>query len=176
MSWLSGFSATGRLKRRARSRVSAFVMIAERKPQELDLRVRRREQEVALVALGLAGAEEGAAARGQRARGHVVAGREQLRAEVLRGPEEIAELDRLVAVDAGDRRLAGDIALGETIDHLLLEAALVIEDVVGDADCARDHAGVVNVLARATGALAMGGGAVIVKLKRHSDRRRTLRP
>ena len=98
-----------------------------------------------------------------------MAGREHLGAEFARGAEQVAELDRLVAFDAGHRRLAGDIALGKAVDHRLLEAALVVEHVVGNADALRHRARVVDVLAGATGALAMGRGAVVVELQRHAD-------
>ncbi len=38
-----------------------------------------------------------------------------------------------------------------------------------NADALGDHARVVDVAAGAAGALAMGGGAMIVKLQRHAD-------
>ena len=52
-----------------------------------------------------------------------MAGGEHVGAELLRGLEKVAELDRAVALDAGDRRLAREIALGEAVDHRLAEAA-----------------------------------------------------
>ena len=74
--------------------------LAERKAQQLELLARGGEQEIALVALVFAGAVERAAAAGQRPGSDVVAGRQHLRAELARGREQIAELDRLVALDA----------------------------------------------------------------------------
>ena len=65
-------------------------------------------------------------------------GRQHLGAEIARGVEQVAKLDRLVAVDAGHRRLAGDIALGEAVDHRCLEAALVVEHVMRNADAFGD--------------------------------------
>ena len=127
---------------RARARASrALVMLAERKAQQVELLARGGEQEIALVALLLAGAVERAAAVGQRARRDVVAGRQHLGAELARGAEQIVELDRLVALDAGHRRLARDVALGEAVDHRLLEAALVVEHVVRNADALGDARG-----------------------------------
>ena len=169
MSWLSCLSATARPKRRASSRVSRLGHVAERKAQQIELRARGAEQEIALVALFVLGAIERAAAAGQRARGDVVAGRQHLGAELARGAEQVAELDRHVAVDAGHRRLARDVALGEAVDHRLLEAALVVEDVVRNADPVGDRAGVVDVLAGAAGALAVGRRAMVVELQRHAD-------
>ncbi len=144
-------------------------LVAERKAQELELLGRGGEQKVALVALLLAGAIERAAAARQRPRGDVVAGRQHLGAELARGLEQIAELDRLVALHARHRRLARDIALGETVDHHFLEAALVVEHVVGNADALRHRAGVVDVLPGAAGALAVGRLAMVVELQGDAD-------
>ena len=94
-----------------------------------------------------------------------MAGRQHLGAELARGVEQIVELDRHVAVDAGHRRLAGDVALGEAVDHRFLEAALVVEHVMRNADALGDRAGVVDVLAGAAGALAVGRGAMVVELQ-----------
>ena len=98
-----------------------------------------------------------------------MAGRQHLRAEFARGRQEIAELDRLVAIDARHRRLARDIARGKAVDDRLLEPALVIEDVVGNADPLGDCARVMDVLPGAAGALAVGRRAMVVELQRHSD-------
>ena len=75
----------------------------------------------------------------------------------------------LVAGDAGDRRLARDIGAGEGLDHLLAELRLVIEHVMGDAEPGGDVARVVDVLAGAAGALAVGRRAVVIELHRHAD-------
>ena len=98
-----------------------------------------------------------------------MAGRQHLGAEFARGDQQIVELDRHVAVDARHRRLAVDIALGEAVDHRFLEAALVVEHVMRNADALGHAAGVVDVLAGAAGALAVGRGAVVVELQRHAD-------
>jgi hypothetical protein len=189
MSWLSCLSATGRSKRRASSRVSALLRspsgnrseasrqfarlrlghVAERKAQKVELLGRGREQEIALVTVAVAGPVERAAAVRQPARGDVMAGRQHLGAKLARGAQEIAELDRLVAFHAGHRRLARHVAVGEAVDDRRLEAALVVEHVMGNADPLRDRPRVMDVLAGAAGALAVGRGAVVVKLQRHPD-------
>ena len=143
--------------------------IAERKAQDIELLGRRAEQEIALVALFLAGAIKTAAAAGQRARGDIMAGGQNVGAEFARGDQQILELDRHVAGDAGHRRLAGDVAFGEAVDHRFLEAAFIVEDVMRYADTLGDAAGVVDVLAGAAGAFAVGGGAVVVKLQGDAD-------
>ena len=134
MSWLSCLSATARPKLPRELARLRLAQIAERKAQQVELRMRGAEQEVALVALLLLGAVERAAAARQRARGDVVAGRQHLGAQFARRAEQVLELDRHVAVDAGHRRLARHIALGEAVDHRLLEAALVVEHVMRNAD------------------------------------------
>jgi hypothetical protein len=98
-----------------------------------------------------------------------VTGGERGGAEFARGLEQVAKLDRAVALDAGYRRLAGSVAVGEIVDHRLAKAVLVIQHVVRDADPLSDIAGIVNVLPGAAGTLAMGSRSVIVKLQRDAD-------
>ena len=106
---------------------------------------------------------------GEAAVDDVVAGRQHLRAEVARGAEQVGELDRAVALDARHRRLARRIAFGEAVDHGFLEARLVVEHVMRDADPLRDRARVMDVAPGAAGALAMRRGAVVVKLQGDAD-------
>ena len=135
----------------------------------LELLARGGEQEIALVALRLARAEKPAAAGRQRA-ARRRNGRSPAPARPARAPcQQVAELDRLVAVDAGHRRLAVDVALGEPVDHRFLEPAFVVEHVMRNADALGDAARVVDVLAGAAGALAMGRRAVVVELQRDAD-------
>src|SRR6516164_3925809 len=102
-------------------------------------------------------------------------GGERLRAEFARGLEQVAELDRTVAFDTGHRRFAERVALGKGCDHRFAEAILVVQHIVRDADSFGDVARVVDVLARAAGALAMGRCAVVVELQRDADHVVTLR-
>ena len=96
-------------------------------------------------------------------------GRQHLRAELARGAEQVGELDRPVALDARHRRLARRIALGEAVDHGFLEARLVVEHVMRDADARGDGARVMDVAPGAAGALAVRGRAMVVELQRHAD-------
>src|ERR1700688_348158 len=98
-----------------------------------------------------------------------MAGRKGLGAELARECQEIAELDPRVAIDAGDRRLAREIARGEGIHHLAPKAALVVEHVIRDGETLGDTAGIVDVLARTAGAFAPRRGPVVVKLERYAD-------
>ncbi len=152
---------------RQRARL-ALRLVAERKPQDVELIARGGEQEIALVPLGLARAIERACAVRERTRGHVVAGRQHLGAELARGRKQVAKLDRAVALDTRHRGLARDIARREAVDHHLLEAILIVEHVVGNADPLGHEPSVVNILPGAAGALAVGRGAMIVELQRHS--------
>ena len=90
--------------------------------------------------------------------------RQDLGAELACGFQEVAELDRLIAFEARHRGLAGDVTVREPVDHRFLEAALIVEHVMRNADALGDRTGVVNIAARATGALAVDGGAVVVEL------------
>src|SRR5215470_543162 len=71
----------------ARLRLGA---IAQREAQQNELRARRREQEIALVALGFTGAVERAAAFGQPTRSDVMASRQHRGSELARGHQQIA--------------------------------------------------------------------------------------
>ena len=84
--------------------------------------------------------------------------------ELARGREQVAELDRLVALDARHRRFARHVAFGEAVDHHLLEAALVVEHVVRDAEPIGNLAGVKYVLARTAGAGLSRGDTLVVDL------------
>jgi len=143
--------------------------LPKREAQNVKLLARRAEKEIALVAFLIARAVERPAPAGQRTRGNIVTGREHVGAKLARRDQQVVELDRHVAFDARNRRLAMNIALGETIDHGFLEAGLVIENVVRNAYALRDGAGIVDVLPRATGAFAMRRCAVVVELQRHAD-------
>src|SRR6266581_5878697 len=74
-----------------------FRALAEREAQMLELLARGREQEIALVTLGLARAVERALPVRQPAAGDVMAGGQHARAELARGAQKIVELDGLVA-------------------------------------------------------------------------------
>src|SRR5215472_7939013 len=126
--------------------------VAEREAQQLELLPRGGKQEIALVALGVARAIERAVALGQPSGGDVMAGGQHARAELARGRQQVAEFDGLIALDAGYRGLSRHVAVGKAVDDRLLEALLVVEDVMGNADALRHRTGVIDVLPGATGA------------------------
>jgi len=98
-----------------------------------------------------------------------VAGRKRIGAEIPRRLEKVGELDGLVAGHARDRRLAGNIAVGEAVHDLFLEPAFIVQHVMRNADHFRRTARVVDVDARAAG-LGLGNGrAVIVELQCDAD-------
>ena len=96
---------------------------------------------------------------------HVVAGRQRLGAELARRPEQVAELHRAVAGDAGHRRLAAHVGIGERLHDLGAEAAFVVEHVVRDGEPLGDLAGVLDVLAGAAGAGLADGDAMVIELQ-----------
>ena len=86
----------------------------------------------------------------------------RLGADAARGLEELVELEVVVAERAGDRRAAGEILVDEGADHILLEALLLVDDVVGNAEVLGDAAGVVDIIERAAAAgLGCVGDAVL---------------
>ena len=143
--------------------------VAERKAQVIELLPRGREQEIALVAIGVRSAHQRARSVGEAARGDIMSGRERARAEFARGRQQIAKLDRAVALDAGYRRFAKRVAVGKIVDYGFAEAAFIVEHVMRNADPFGNVAGVVDVAAGTAGALTMGGRAMVVKLQRDTD-------
>ena len=143
--------------------------VTEREAQVIQLLTGGREQEVALIAVRIGSAHHRTRSIGKAARRHVVPGCQRGGAKVARGRQQIAKLDRTIALDARHRRLAQGIALGKILDHRLAETALIVQHVMRNANPFRNVASVVDVLTGATGSLAMGGGAVIVELKRNAD-------
>src|SRR3979411_602049 len=96
-------------------------------------------------------------------------GRKRRGAELARGRQQIAKLDRTVALDTRHRRLAGSVAVGEIVDYRFTKTIFVVQHVMRNPDPLGDIACVVDVLPGAAGALAMGGGTMIVKLQRDTD-------
>ena len=148
MSWLSAFSAFARPNLRASSRTRAFGIVSQRKSQARELGARGGEQEIALVALGIGRPVKRSPAAPVVAADDIMAGRQQIGAEVVGGVEKIGEFHVLIAGDAWDRSFAGDIGSGERLDHLLAKALLVIEHIMGNAEPRRDVPRIVDVLAR----------------------------
>jgi hypothetical protein len=68
-----------------------------------------------------------------------------------------------------DRGAPGEVIVGKALDHVFAKARLVIEHIVGNAQAIGDGARIADVVARAAGALAPGGGAIIVKLQRDAN-------
>ncbi len=168
MSWLSDLSATGRPKFTGKFTYGGLRHVTEREHDAFQLRSGGRVKKVALVAIGIAGAAEHRTC-GRLFQADVVTGGQFLGAQFHRHVEEILELDLLVAGHARDRRLAGHVAVGEARHHLFGEAALVIEDVVGNADEVGYAACILDVLTGAAGAFAGNGFPVVVKLERDAD-------
>ena len=105
----------------------------ERKHQLGELRLRRREQEIALVACRIGTAVEHRTTR-TIAPFDVMPRRERIGVEIPRGLEKVEELHVLVAGNAGNWGFAGRIAVGKGGDHLFPEPGLIVEDVVGNAE------------------------------------------
>src|SRR4029079_2688965 len=68
-----------------------------------------------------------------------------------------------------DRRAPGGVLAHEVRDHVLLELALEVDDVVGDADLPRDAARVVKTVERAAAAEPDLSLLLVVELHRQTD-------
>ena len=96
-------------------------------------------------------------------------GGERLSVQLLRRGKQLVELDLLVAGDTRDRRLAGNVAVGESLHDGRLEALLVVENVVGDGELVGHPARVMDVLAGTAGPAPTHGLAVVVELQSDAD-------
>ena len=74
---------------------------AERKAQEVELFLRRGEQEIALILAFVDGTVQFGAILAHDA-AHIMAGRERFRPEIARHIEHVAEFDALIAAHAWD--------------------------------------------------------------------------
>ena len=145
-----------------------FRHTAERKAQEIRLILGGREQEIALVAAGI----DRAAQLRRAVRAHpldIMTGRERIALQVLCGLQQVAEFDRLVAQHTGNRRLAPDIAVGESLDDVFAETGFIVQHVMRNADGLGDPLRIEDILAGAARFFALHRFAVIVELKRHPD-------
>ena len=83
--------------------------------------------------------------------------------------EKIGELHCPIAGDAGYRRFAGQIAVGEIGDDGVPKTAFEIEHVMGNAEPRRRTAGVMDIIAGTAGAASTGSLAGIVELESDAD-------
>src|SRR4029079_8272145 len=83
--------------------------LPKRKTQDVKLLPRCSEKEIALVAFVVARAVERPAPAGQRAGRNIVTGREHIGAKLARRDQQVVKLDRHIALDARNRRLAVDV-------------------------------------------------------------------
>ncbi len=100
-------------------------------------------QDVALVLVGIDSLVQFRAVRPRQHAG-VMAGGDELGAELLRERPELAELQPGVAHDARVRRAAERVLVGEVVDDLV-ELALEVERVERDVEPVGDAAGVAGV-------------------------------
>src|SRR5438132_916833 len=118
----------------------AFGQPAKGKAQIVDLRLRRGEQEIALVARHIGGCQEIAMARAVApcSAVDIMTGRERRGAKLLGTGDKIGELDGLVAADTRHRSCAAEIARDEIVDYRGAETRLEIEHIMGNAELCRD--------------------------------------
>ena len=110
----------------------ALVEAAQREAQEIELLLRGRKQEIALIAGGACRLDHLPALRPWPA-SHIVPRDQRRGAKLAGGLQKIGKFYGLIAAHAGDRRFAREIARCEIGDDRFLEAILVVQHVVRDA-------------------------------------------
>ena len=143
-------------------------MLTHRKEQPAKLVLRQREQHVGLVLPGVDSLEELEPGRAAPYAG-VVAGRDVVGVQEERPAKQEVELDLVVAGEAGVRSAAPVVLAAEVFDDVLLELALEVHDVVGNAYGLADAAGVVDVLDRAAALAGSGEVAALDGPEAHGD-------
>jgi hypothetical protein len=141
---------------------------AQRKPQKGQLLGRGREQEIGLVAVRVGGAMQFRPG-GPHDPPDIVPGRHAIGIQIARGAQQVLELHPLVAADAGHRRCAAQIGVGELVHHRFAEHAFIVEHIMRKAHRLGHAAGVMDIAARAARALLRQRRAMVVKLQRDSD-------
>src|SRR5260370_10092647 len=145
-----------------------FGEAAQWKPQVFELLSPRGEQEIALVARQVACPMEfGPLPTGSPA--GIMPGGERRGAEIARRAQPTAKLDPLIAADARHRRFAPGVAVDKIVDHGSPEAALVIGNIMWNAEALCDAGRIVDVAPGAAGAAAPCRGAKIVDPQADSD-------
>ncbi len=139
-----------------------LLHFAEGKEGVAELVLSEAEEEVGLVFRAIGGAgEDPAVADGVEAIASVVASGDAAGADLAGGDQELIELDVIVAEGAGDGGAAGEVVGDEGLDDVGLEALLLIDEVVRDAELFGDAAGIVDVVDGAAAALDLLGHAVV---------------
>ena len=100
---------------------------------------------------------------------HIMTRCQAIGAELARHAEQVGEFRPHVAADTGDGRTAGEIFVGELLDDFLAKCAFMVEHVMRDPEPVGHCARIADIVARAAGTLAPGGGPVIIELQRDAD-------
>ena len=143
-SWLSALAAVRRPSALARRADLGLRHLPDREPAPPELGLVEHVQHVRLVLGGVDGASQ-APPGGGGGTADVVAGGDDLDAELGGAVEERAELDVPVARDARVGGGPGGVGVDVGIDDVAVEAVAEVEDVVVDAELLGDPAGVVDV-------------------------------
>ena len=76
--------------------------------------------------------------------------------------QEVLELHPLITADAGHGGRSGKVAVGEFVDHRVLEDVFIVQNVVRKAHLLGHTAGIVNVEPSTAGPFFCKGRAVII--------------
>src|SRR5262245_26342591 len=131
-----------------------LVHVAQRETRAAELLLGQAKQEVSLVLGRIGGAtQQPAIAICIELAPGVVAGGQEIGADLPRGNQQLIKLQMVVAKAARDRSPAGEILLDKRTYHITLKALLMIDHVIGNAQIFGDAAGVVDIVNRAAASL-----------------------
>ena len=146
----------------------ALLQPAQRKAQEVELILRRCEQEIALVARRIDRAVQFGAG-GSHDAPDIMAGRQTIPTQIARDGEEIGELWPHIAAHAGDGGAPGQIIIGKLFDHRLTKGADMVDNMVNKTQPLRDLCRIANILPRAARARAARRAIAVIQAQRNAD-------
>src|SRR5271168_2676233 len=127
--------------------------MTQREERMGELLLGEAEEEPCLVLGAVGGAlENPASTRGVVLVAGVMAGGDAIRSDLLGGAQKLVELEVVVAERAGNRRAARKIVVDEGANDILLEALLLVDDVIRDVEGLGYTAGVIHIIQAAAAA------------------------
>ncbi|MCY1376945.1 hypothetical protein D9M69_644750 [compost metagenome] len=122
--------------------------MTERKAQIINLILRGRKQEIALITIGIFRAEHRTMIAIQTT-ADIMSGCQRIRTKLARRLQKISKLDGLIAGNARNRRLTAHIGICKWINNSFTEARFIIQYIMRDAEAFRNAAGIFDVLTSA---------------------------
>ena len=96
---------------------------------------------------------------------HIMSGGQTIRAQLPRGGQQIGEFNRLITAHTGDRGFTAQIAIGEILHHLVVEAIFIIQHIMRNTQPRRNGARIMDINTGTTGAFGLDRDSMIIKLQ-----------